>query len=423
MRFLFYFIFIVGAFSSLRIIWSLILANVHQLITISANSNQNYRPMLSIIIPAYNEEKMIRASVLSALQQTYPNRQVIVVNDGSTDGTLSILQDIAERLKRGQIAYKNDSPLPLSKQFIVVNQVNAGKSSALNNGIKNYAVGELVTILDADSQLAPNASAKMVNHFKNPRVIAMADNVRIKRSHKFIELVQQIEYMLGYRLKGAEQLLGLEYIIGGVGSTFRMTALQAVDYYDSDTVTEDIDLTLKLIRHFGNRQWLFGYAGDAVAYTPPVHNFWQLIRQRYRWKYGRFQAIFKYRYLIANFNLRKYTVTLTWWKLPKIFVEESFMLLDPLFIAWMLWLIVRFTDFSMLVTIATIYFVFALVTFLVERLKAKQKIALLLLSPLAYVFLYIINVVDFICLLRCLANSKKLLFQHQIQRGWQHVDR
>ncbi len=307
--------------------------------------------------------------------------------------------------------------------MIIVSQTNAGKSSAINNALKNYANGELVTILDADSQLVPQASQKMVAHFRDPRVLAMADNVQIKNAHRFIELVQRVEYMLGYRLKGSEQLLRLEYIIGGVGSTFRMQALKAVNYYDTDTVTEDIAMTMKLIRQFGNRKWIFGYASDVIAYTPPVHNFRQLLKQRYRWKYGRFQSLFKYHQLFINFNFRKYTLTLSWWKLPKIFIEEFFMLVDPLLSLWMLWLIFRFADASMLVTIGVTYFIFALATFSVEQLKSRERLKMLLISPFTYLLLYTINIVDFLCLLRCLKNFRQIIFGHHLQNSWQHVDR
>lgn len=423
-RFLLFLVLIIGIFSTLRIIWGLILSNVHQLLSEPFDGSKEYTPLLSIVIPAYNEEKMIHQSVMSALKQSYHNRQVIVVNDGSTDKTLAILQDIRQEItQNGWIDEGFTTTIPQDERLVIVDQPNAGKSRAINNAVENYASGELVTVLDADSQLAPDASARMVNHFRNPHVLAMADNVRITNSHRLIELVQQVEYMLGYRLKGSEQLLRLEYIIGGVGSTFRMSALKAVGYYDTDTVTEDIDLTLKLIKHFGNRKWIFGYADDVIAYTPPVHSFPQLLKQRYRWKFGRFQALFKYRQLIASIHLQKYTLTLSWWKLPKLLVEEFFMLIDPIMLLWMIWLIMHYSDVSMLLTVSGVYFIFALTAFSTEQLRFKQRWKLIGLSPFAYFFLYVINIVDFLCLLRCLRNGKQILHRQQSQGSWQHVDR
>src|SRR5699024_9452848 len=118
----------------------------------------------------------------------------------------------------------------------------------------------------------------MVKHFQSTNVVAVAANVRIKRALNLIELVQYIKYLVGYQLKSSEQVLNLEYIIGGIGSTFRRTIMEAVNLYDTDTVTEDIDLTMKLLRKFGNTSYKFCYAFDCVVSTPAVHNFRQLIR-------------------------------------------------------------------------------------------------------------------------------------------------
>ena len=141
----------------------------------------------------------------------------------------------------------------------------------------------------------------MVKHFQSTNVVAVAANVRIKRTLNLIELVQYIKYLVGYQLKSSEQVLNLEYIIGGIGSTFRRTIMEAVNLYD--TVTEDIDLTMKLLRKFGNTSYKFCYAFDCVVSTPAVHNFRQLIRQRYRWKFGRFRALIKHHKLILTRKL------------------------------------------------------------------------------------------------------------------------
>lgn len=123
----------------------------------------------------------------------------------------------------------------------------------------------MITVLDADSELRPNFLANMVKHFQSTNVVAVAANVRIKRALNLIELVQYIKYLVGYQLKSSEQVLNLEYIIGGIGSTFRRTIMEAVNLYDTDTVTEDIDLTMKLLRKFGNTSYKFCYAFDCVV--------------------------------------------------------------------------------------------------------------------------------------------------------------
>lgn len=153
-----------------------------------------YYPLMSVVIPAYNEEKTIVDCVTSVLNQNYPNRQIIVVDDGSTDRTFEILENLKEHFYSHQGDYQPfDSNLSIENCLIVVHQPNGGKSVALNHGIKDYAKGEIVTVLDSDSTLASDALLKMSQHFKDPKTLAMADNVRIAKPKKMIEHVQEFE--------------------------------------------------------------------------------------------------------------------------------------------------------------------------------------------------------------------------------------
>lgn len=416
-------IIIIGGFSAIRILFGLFLANVNEIGYIFRKESNEYNPLISIIVPAFNEEKTIYDCVQSIIKQSYQNKQIIIVNDGSTDLTLSILKKLAKEVTTSNILQTSFSPLlPKSNRFIIVNQENGGKSTALNNGIKNYAKGELVTVLDADSELESEFLSKIKNHFNNPAVIAMASNIQIKSTKNFIDLVQCVEYLLGYRLKGSESLLNLEYIIGGIGSTFRKDALKLINYYSTNTITEDIDLTMKLIKHFGNKNIIFGYAAECHVKTPAVHNLQQLIRQRYRWKFGRFNALIKYRKLIFNPDLTKYSVTLSWWKLPKVFVEETFLLLEPFFLFWFIWVIWFYNDLFAIFSILLIYLIYSITSILLEDVGKMEQYQLLALSPLTYIFLYIINIVDFICLLKCITNWRQLIASNG-ESKWVHVDR
>lgn len=427
-----------GLFACGRILVGLILSNIHQII----NNPKKFRkelakttdphltnPRFSILIPAYNEEKTIHDCVKSGLMQNYPNRQIVVVNDGSNDRTHDILEAIYHEFIEsqtidGQAIPKFDQRIPLDRRLTIIHQTNGGKSTALNHGLRTGVYQpDLITVLDADSKLAPDALSKMQKHFLDPKMIACADNVRIETPHKFIELVQEIEYLLGYRLKSSEEYLELNYIIGGIGSTFRYWALKEVNFYDTNTITEDIDLTLKLLNYFGNRRYKFGYAEDVFAYTPAVHNFKQLLAQRYRWKYGRFAALFKYNNIIWNTNTKKYSITLSWWKLPKVFFEEFIMLIDPIMMAWMLFLAVHFLDVSAMSTILIVYGAFAIATFIPEPMPMLKRIKLLLLSPFAFGFLYVINIVDWISLVRCIRHFKDFTSKKGTQANWVHVDR
>ena len=198
-----------------------------------------YRPLISVVIPAYNEEVGVIRTIESVLNSPYKNKEIIVVNDGSTDATLRILRNF-QRKHKNMIA--------------IINQKNAGKAAALNNGIMNRAKGSLVMVLDADSLLHPESLQNMAEQFRDRKTIAAASNVKVIPSNSMLGLSQRIEYLISYRMKRALSTMNMEYIIGGVGSTFRKRQLIAAGGYDTDTMTEDIDLTVKLIRKYGNKK-------------------------------------------------------------------------------------------------------------------------------------------------------------------------
>ena len=397
-----------------RIMFGLILSNIHQIISLNKRVyKESKKERISIVIPAYNEEVCIYRCVTSVLNSSYANKQIVVVDDGSTDSTENILNGIKDSYKES-----------ISEgSLVIVRQENQGKARAINNAVKNIADGSLIMVLDSDSYLSDNALEKVSIHFENPKLIALSSNVKIVKPKNFIELVQKIEYLLGYRLKGSEQILGIEYIIGGIGSVFRKSAMEDVGLYDYDSITEDIDFTMKLISHFGNKKYLFGYADDVIAYTPAVKNFRQLLKQRYRWKYGRFKAMFKYKNLFFNFD-RKYTHTLTLFKLPKVFFEEFLMFVDPFCQLLIFYYLYRYSDLTTFISIFILYTIFGLSTFLGENtVSVLEKVVLIILSPLAYVMLLFINIVDYISLIKCLIKGKEIIYNSNSESKWEHVDR
>lgn len=396
-----------GFYAALRILLGIFFANIHELRTLKLQRTAEKpatQHSFSILIPAYNEGKSIRACVLSALQLDYDNFEVIVVNDGSHDDTLNQLRAL-------QLKYPN---------LVIADQVNGGKSVALNNALINYAHYDLVMVLDADSVLSSDALARMNRYFQNHRVVAAAANVRIKQAPHFIEYVQRVEYFLGYYLKNSEIPLNMEYIIGGIGSCFRRDCLLRAGGYDSDTVTEDIDLTMKLLAYYGNTTYKFVYANDVIAYTPAVHTFHELLKQRLRWKYGRFKALIKYRSMVFNLS-SKYSLSLSFWKLPKIWLEEFLMFLEPFFVFIALFCVVRYGDFSTYVSIVLLYATYAILSILnAEKMTLKQKAIFFLTTPIAFLFLEVISLVDYISLIRCILHQDTIFKQ---ESSWEHVER
>lgn len=248
--------------------------------------SNGFAPFVSIIVPVYNEGKVIKKSVLSLLHLDYKNYEIIIVNDGSSDET----KKIAESLVGYQQGIHNKIKVSL------INQPNLGKARALNAGIY-YSKADFVLCMDGDSQLAPDSLKFAVRHFKNPQIGAVAGNVKVLNRKKFFTDLQALEYIEGLNMaRSAQSYIRLVNIIPGPIGLFRRKALEQTGYYSSDTFAEDADLTLKLLA----KNWKIYYEPKAVSYTEAPVTLQQLLKQRYRWTRGILQSIRKHKKLLFN---------------------------------------------------------------------------------------------------------------------------
>ncbi len=234
-----------------------------------------YRPQVSVVIAAYDEEKVIRRTVESALANGYPEIEVIVVDDGSRDGTLRVLEE----------AFGGDARVKIATQ------PNAGKAAALNHAI-SLASNEILVALDADTLFRWGTIEKLVRHFADPRVGAVSGNARVGNRNKWITRFQSIEYIYGFNLdRRALDLLNAITVVPGAAGAWRKGLVLAAGGFDNATLAEDTDLTLA-IRRLGYR---IRYEEDAVAYTEAPEDTRSLARQRFRWSFGTLQAAWKHR--------------------------------------------------------------------------------------------------------------------------------
>ena len=251
-----------------------------------------YYPFVSIIVPVYNEGKVLRFSIESLLDLDYPNYEIIVVNDGSTDDTALVGESLVgyQKGRSGLI------------KVSLINKPNGGKSKALNAGIQ-YSEAQFVLCMDGDSQLTPSTLKTAVRHFTDPYIGAVAGNVKVQNRKKVLTDLQALEYLEGLNMaRSAQGYLQLVNIIPGPIGLFRKTALRDAGFYSSDTFAEDADVTLKILA----KGWKIVYEPNAIAYTEAPATIYQLLKQRYRWTRGILQAIRKHkRYLYnptMNFN-------------------------------------------------------------------------------------------------------------------------
>lgn len=368
-------------------------------------------PTFTVVIPAHNEENTIVNCVKSVFANDYPSHllQVLVADDGSSDKTKQLVSN-----------YKQKNNL-INLQIIT--RPRGGKAQALNFALRNFARGELVMCLDADSTIDPDAIKNAVGHFSDPRIAALAANIKICDNGSLLGLIQIFEYIICYQMKRSQTIFNVEYIIGGIGSTFRHSALKKVGYYDTDTITEDIDLTMKIIKT-GNKKMRAAYGSDVIAHTEPVESIRSLIRQRYRWKYGRCQTFWKNRSLFFNTN-KKYSKLLTCGYLPlAIFFDLTFFL-EPLLVSYILFLVLRYQDLWTIVSaliVVTTYIAFNILS--EDAIPWRKKPILLLIAPTMYFLFYTLSFVEYIALIQSLFRLHKI--PASIRQGlctWTHVER
>lgn len=367
-------------------------------------------PTISVIIPAHNEENTIIRTVESVLNAKYPSEllEIVVMDDGSTDLTYQMV----ERYR-----------LLVDGHFKLVRQENAGKAHALNNGMRNHATGELMMCLDADSSLAPDALLNAARYFIDPRVVALSANVKIRPTGKLFNLIQVFEYLICYQMKRAQTVFNIEYIIGGIGSTFRRSALAQVGFYDTDTITEDIDLTMKLLR-LGGKDHRVIYGSDVIAYTESVLDLAGLIRQRFRWKYGRAQTFIKNRALFFNRDA-KHSRWLTWVYLPYALFSDLAFFFEPFMVSYIAYIVVAYGDWVTLASAFGIVGGYITLNILAEdTIPTRLKIVLALIAPFMYFFFYLLSYVEYLALIKTYMKFWEIPASIEAKNcGWTHVER
>jgi cellulose synthase/poly-beta-1,6-N-acetylglucosamine synthase-like glycosyltransferase len=249
-------------------------------------SVNGFYPFVSIIVPVYNEEKVVADSVKSLLELNYSNYEIIIVNDGSTDKT----KQVAEQLVGYQKGRYADIKVSL------IDKPNGGKSKALNAGIM-FSKADFVLCMDGDSQLSPDSVRLAVRHFSNPEIGAVAGNVKVINRGKFFTDLQALEYIEGLNMaRSAQSFVNLVNIIPGPIGLFRKSAVESAGYYSSDTFAEDADLTLKILAG----GWKIYYEPNSISYTEAPAKLQELMKQRYRWTRGILQSIRKHKKLLLN---------------------------------------------------------------------------------------------------------------------------
>ena len=232
-------------------------------------------PRFAVILPAHNEERVIVDSIESLLQSKTPDFEIVVVDDGSTDRTTDVVRE----------AYAHEPRVRL------LTKRNGGKSSALNYAIR-LIDAPIVVCIDADTRLAPDALERLLVHFEDPKVGAVAGVVTVGNWKKMLARFQALEYLTAQAMdrRAFEAVNGIAVVPGAIGA-WRRSAIMEAGLYGTDTSAEDADLTIKIER----AGWIVRNEPAALSVTEAPETIREFNKQRFRWMFGMLQVAFKHR--------------------------------------------------------------------------------------------------------------------------------
>ena len=240
-------------------------------------------PSVSILIPAFNEERSIKRCLLSCLASDYDNKEIILIDDGSTDKTTTQAETTLQSYPDASI-------------HIIRLQTNQGKTIALNHGLKS-AKGELVVTLDADTFFSQGDSLfRLISPLiHQQRLSATTANLHVLHTNEVLGMVQKIEYTKFLNSsKRAQSLLKSIMILPGAMSAFRRAALRSIGGFSTRTLAEDADATMQLLA----QGHLLMFQADCIGITEGPHTIADLLRQRLRWRIGQMQCLLKHPQLL-----------------------------------------------------------------------------------------------------------------------------
>jgi len=366
-----------------------------------------YTPKVSIIVPAWNEGAGVITTIEALLKSTYRNIEILVIDNASTDSTA---ESVTALISQHNLASKS---LPSSERIKVkyYYEGTQGKGHALNLGLK-MATGDIIMSIDADCYVPDDTVGNFVKYFRDPKVMAAVGNVRIGNTDTVIGVVQYLEFLFSFYFKKAESLVNTIYIIGGAAGAFRREVFEQLGGYSTTNITEDIELSMR-IQAAGMR---IAYANDAYVFTEGAATLAGLMKQRLRWKRGRFETLIEHKYMFFS-RKKEHNKLLTFFILPLTMLGELQLGFEIAFLTFLYifsFLTNDFTSFySGIIVVSSMF----LIQVIFDNHREKLW-GFILLAPIGWLLFYVSTFVETSALFRALVG-----YIRKTEVTWQKWDR
>ncbi len=312
---------------------------------------------ITILIPAHNEERSIKATVESCLRQTRPADQVLVINDGSTDRTGEILATFADQI-----------------EVVTIPVATGNKSYAQEHGLK-FVTGDVFIATDADTIMDKHFVERIEPHFNEAKVTAVAGYVKSIKNN-WLTACREIDYVIGQDLhKVAQANINFLFVIPGCAGAFRTEKFKRLVKFEHDTLTEDLDFTYKMHTEYST----INYEKRAYVYTQDPFTLYAYINQIRRWYSGGWQNLKKH---FGNVIGR-----------PLVALELSLIYFEGIVFSLLLFIMPFLSiKFFLLYLLSNLLFVIAIGGYAAIR---RNRVDLILYSPL-YMILIFVNATVFL---------------------------
>lgn len=368
-------------FAFLRILYQIALGLLYVRPTTTKNGE---RPLVSIIIPAWNEEVGVAKTVKSVMASTYKNIEIIVVDDGSTDYTTDAVQRTVQNYPR-----RRHSLIRL------ICQPNAGKAGALNTGIK-AAKGSYILTLDADSYLMPQSITLLEKAMRDDKFGVAIGEVVVGNTKTLLGMAQHYEYLVGFHFKRAHHVMDSAFIFPGALTMFRADVLRRVGEFTDYSSTEDLDISMR-IKALGVK---IAYVDRAICVTEGASSIKGLINQRTRWRHGFIECMLARKDFVWGLKKGKY---LTFVDLPLNIIGVVEILLLPIFI---IFVVLQLLHIANPLIVIFSYVLLPMIILLLGEIREHDRppVRALALMP---VFALITNFVEYVALCKALYRTMR----------------